>query len=90
MIRRPRISVSAICCVLFGLLAPGVGSAQTAQQPTRPGAEDNDNRQDARERQRLYENYFREICQKKQLCDDTCNQVYRSLENKDQFVWKCP
>jgi hypothetical protein len=88
MIRRPRIS--AICSVMFCLLAPAIGSAQDAQEPSRRSLEGKNNRQAAKERQNLYESYFREICQTKQLCDGTCKQVYQSLENKSQFVWKCP
>lgn len=86
MIRR--LEISAIYSALFCLLAPVIASAQTAQEPSRPSLEGN--RQSAKERQNLYESYFREICQPKQLCDATCKQVYQSLENKSLFVWKCP
>lgn len=88
MIRR--LETSAIYSALFCLLAPVIASAQTAQEPPRPSLEGSDNRQSAKERQNLYESYFREICQAKQLCDATCKQVYQSLENKSLFTWKCP
>jgi hypothetical protein len=90
MIRR--LEISAIYSVIFCLLAPAIApaSAQSAQEPTRPSLEGKDERQAARERQNLYESYFREVCQTKQLCDATCKQVYQSLENKSLFVWKCP
>lgn len=90
MTRHPRINPKAIYCVLFGVFTPDIALAQTTQQPSRSSTENFESRQTAQERQNLYERYFREICQKQQLCDDTCKQVYRSLDNKSQFAWKCP
>jgi hypothetical protein len=41
------------------------------------------------ERQRMYEQYFAEVCEKKALCDTTCKEVFRRIEHKERLKLQC-
>jgi hypothetical protein len=82
IIRIPRFTVICLC------LGVGQASAQTAAPPA---SEENARTKEAPgERQHLYETYFAEMCEKKQVCDATCKKVFDGIIRQDKFKWRCP
>jgi hypothetical protein len=66
--------------------------AQTAQQgdTAKPNIAATGERQTPQERQRLYERYFVEVCQKDNRCDSDCKAVFDQIDNKANLKLTCP
>jgi hypothetical protein len=67
-------------------------AAQPAPQNdvSRPGNADAKTRLTPQERQRTYERYFVEICQKENRCDGDCKEVYDQIDHRENLTLHCP
>jgi len=83
-------TISRMSCFTVFCLCLGVGQA-SAQPAAPPASEENPGTKETpTERQHLYETYFGEMCEKKQVCDATCKKVFDGIIRQDKFKWRCP